>query len=49
MYSLRNILSEEKMGLHSKIATGPRQRSHFQVLVPRGSWSYFTVSDSRLP
>jgi hypothetical protein len=29
------------------IAAGFRQRSHSQVRVPRDSWSYFTVSDSR--
>jgi hypothetical protein len=29
------------------IAAGPCQRSHSQVRVPRNSWSYFTVSDSR--
>jgi hypothetical protein len=27
----------------------PRQRSHFQVRVPRNSWPHFTVPDSRLP
>jgi hypothetical protein len=32
-----------------KIAADPRQRSHFQVRVPRDSWPYFTVSNSRLP
>jgi hypothetical protein len=31
------------------ISTGPRQRSHFQVLVPWDSRPYFTVSDLRLP
>jgi hypothetical protein len=31
------------------IAAGPRQRSNSRALVPRGSWQYFTVSDSRLP
>jgi hypothetical protein len=36
------------MGLSFKIAGGPRQRSHSQVRVPRDSWPYFTVSDSRL-
>jgi hypothetical protein len=42
-------LSDERTGLPFKIAAGPRQRSHFRVLVPRDSWPYFTVSDSRLP
>jgi hypothetical protein len=31
------------------IAAGPRQRCHSRVRVPRDSWPYFTVSDSRLP
>jgi hypothetical protein len=30
------------------IAAGPRQRSHFRVRVPRDSWPYFTLSDTRL-
>jgi hypothetical protein len=30
-------------------AAGPRQRSDSKVPVPRDSWPYFTVSDSRLP
>jgi hypothetical protein len=29
--------------------TWPRQHSHSWVRVPRNSWTYFTVSDSRLP
>jgi hypothetical protein len=37
------------MGLSFTIAAGPRQRSYSQVRVPRDSWPYFTVSDSRLP
>jgi hypothetical protein len=32
-----------------RIAAGPRQSSHSRVRVSRDSWSYFTVSDSRLP
>jgi hypothetical protein len=32
-----------------QLYTGPRQRRHFRVRVPWDSWSYFTVSDSRLP
>jgi hypothetical protein len=36
------------MGLSFKIAAGPLQCSHSQVRVPRDSWPYFTVSDSRL-
>jgi hypothetical protein len=28
--------------------SGPRQRRHSRVWVPRESWHYFTVSDSRL-
>jgi hypothetical protein len=41
-------LSDERMGLPSTIAAGPRQRSHSRVRVPRGSIPYVTVSDSRL-
>jgi hypothetical protein len=37
------------MGLSFTIAAAPRQRSHSQVRVPRDSWTYFTLSDSRLP
>jgi hypothetical protein len=36
------------MGLSFTIAAGPRQRIHSQVRVPRDSWPYLTVSDSRL-
>jgi hypothetical protein len=42
-------LSNERMGLSFIFAAGPRQRSHSRVRVPLDSWSYFTVSDSRLP
>jgi hypothetical protein len=42
-------LSDERTGLPFTIAAGPRQRSHSWVQVPRDSWPYFTVSDSRLP
>jgi hypothetical protein len=34
------------MGLSFTIAGGPRQRSHFQVRVPRDSSPHFIVSDS---
>jgi hypothetical protein len=44
-----SALSDERTGLSFTITTGPRQRSHFRVWVPWDSWSYFTVSDSRLP
>jgi hypothetical protein len=37
------------MGVSFTIAVGPRQRSHSGVRVPRDSWPYFTVSDSRHP
>jgi hypothetical protein len=37
------------MGLSFTITSIPRQRSHSWVRVPRNSWPYFTVSDSRLP
>jgi hypothetical protein len=42
-------LSDERTGLSFTISAGPRQGSHSRVRVPRDSWSYFTVSDSRLP
>jgi hypothetical protein len=42
-------LSDERTGLPFTIAAGPRQRSHSWVRVPRDSWPYFTLSDSRLP
>jgi hypothetical protein len=41
--------SDERTGLPFTIAASPRQRSHSWVRVPRDSWPYFTVSDSRLP
>jgi hypothetical protein len=37
------------MGLSFTIAAGPRQSNHSRVQVPRDSWPYFTVSDSRFP
>jgi hypothetical protein len=42
-------LSDEWTGLSFTIAARARQRSHSRVRVPWGSWTYFTVSDSRLP
>jgi hypothetical protein len=39
----------ERLGLSFTIAAGPRQRSHSQIRVSRGSWPHFTVSDSWLP
>jgi hypothetical protein len=42
-------LSDERTGLSSTIAAGPRRRSHSRVGVPWDSRPYFTVSDSRLP
>jgi hypothetical protein len=42
-------VSDERMGLSIRIATGLRQRGHFRVRVLWDSWPYFTVSDSRLP
>jgi hypothetical protein len=41
-------LSDERTGLPSAIASGPRHRSHFWVRVSWDSRPYFTVSDSRL-
>jgi hypothetical protein len=42
-------LSDERMGLSFISAAGPRQRSHSRIRVPRDSWRYFTLSDSRCP
>jgi hypothetical protein len=42
-------LSDERTGLSFRIAAGPRQRSHSRLRVPRNSWPYFAVSDSRFP
>jgi hypothetical protein len=42
-------LSDKRTGLPFTIAAGPRQRSHPWFRIPRDSWPYFTVSDSRLP
>jgi hypothetical protein len=42
-------LSDERTGLPFTIAAGTRQRTHSQVRVPRDSWPYFTISDSRPP
>jgi hypothetical protein len=36
------------MGLSCTIAASPRQRSNSRVRVPRDTWLYFTLSDSRL-
>jgi hypothetical protein len=41
-------LSDVRTGLSFTIAAGPRQRSHSWVRVPRDSWPYFTLSDSRV-
>jgi hypothetical protein len=43
-----DALSDNRTGLLFTIADGPRQRIHYLDRVPRGSRSYFTVSDSRL-
>jgi hypothetical protein len=42
-------LSDERSDLSFTIPTGPCQRNHSRVRVPRDSWWYFTVSESRLP
>jgi hypothetical protein len=42
-------LSDESMGQPYTTAAGPLQRSRSWIRVPRDSWWYFTVSDSRLP
>jgi hypothetical protein len=44
-----DALSDERTGLPFTIAAGPRQRVLSWVRVPRESWPYFTVSNSRLP
>jgi hypothetical protein len=41
--------ADEKIDLPFTMAACPPQCSHSQVWVPRDSWPYFTVSDSRLP
>jgi hypothetical protein len=46
---LWGAISGERTGLSFTLAPGPRQCSNFRVRVPWESWSYFTVSDSRLP
>jgi hypothetical protein len=46
---LWGALSVERRGLSFTIAASTRQRSNFRVRVPWDSWSYFTVSDWRLP
>jgi hypothetical protein len=47
---LYNLLQHfTNTGLPFTIADGPRQRSHTWARVPRDSWLYFTLSDSRLP
>jgi hypothetical protein len=48
-YSPFVILFDERTGLSFTTAADHRQRSHSRVLVPRDSWPYFTVSDSKLP
>jgi hypothetical protein len=42
-------LSDERTYLSSTIADGARQRSHFRVLVLRGSLLYFSVSSLIFP
>jgi hypothetical protein len=42
-------LFDERTGLPFTVAAGPRQHSNSWVWVPRDSWPYYTVSDSRLP
>jgi hypothetical protein len=39
---------DERAVLSFTIPSGPRQRSHSRASVPRDSWPYFTLSDSRL-
>jgi hypothetical protein len=42
-------ISGKRTSLSFTVATGSRQRSHSFARVPRDSWPYFTVSDSRPP
>jgi hypothetical protein len=42
-------LSDERKSLAFAIAAGPRQRSHSCVRIPRDSWPYLILSDSRFP
>jgi hypothetical protein len=44
-----DTLSVERTSLSFTIAVGPCQRYHSWIWVPCNSWSYFTVSDSKLP
>jgi hypothetical protein len=44
-----SVMSDEMTKQLFIIAAGPRQSRHSRVRVPRNSWSYFTVSYSRLP
>jgi hypothetical protein len=46
---IRGAFSDERTDLCFTTAAGHRQRSQPEVRVPRDSWQYFTVSDSRLP
>jgi hypothetical protein len=46
--SFCNILPDERMNQSFTIDADPRQRSHSRVWVPRDSWPYFTIPDSRL-
>jgi hypothetical protein len=48
-YSLYVTSSLTKGYMSFTITAGPCQRSHSWIQVPRDSWPYFTVSDSRLP
>jgi hypothetical protein len=41
------LMCGERAGLSFTIAAGSNQRSHLRIRVLRGSWPYFTVSDSR--
>jgi hypothetical protein len=48
-HSLYVISSNERTGVSFSIAADTRQRSHFQVRIPRELWPHFTVSDLSLP
>jgi hypothetical protein len=49
MWSLYNILSDERMGLFFTMPADRRQDSHSRIRVPQDSRPYFAISDSRLP
>jgi hypothetical protein len=43
------VITDERVYLSFAIAAGPRQPNHFRIWAPLDSWSYFTLSNLRLP